>query len=207
MNCQTHPWYCSLILIFCWLIIPLAWADLSDISRIYHATPSLEEFEICWGGGCATRENLTLTSAEWQNVVAAFTHVKDIETERIAISKAVGILEDIVGTKTGTSADRAGTFGNGELLNQLDCNDEAINSTTYMRLMKSQNLIKFHDILDIRTRKFFFTGWPHSTAVIKDQQGKLFAVDAWFFDNGESATIIPFEQWKSGWKPPKSRAE
>ena len=131
--------------------------------------------------------------------------VIDAEQERNLIAMAIGAFEMIVGSKTGTATDLAGTFGNADFPGQMDCNDEAINSTTYIRLMRQNGLIKFHEPEDMRTRNFFFTGWPHSTAVIRETaSGKRFAVDSWFYDNGMPATIVPFQVWKSGYYPEDS---
>lgn len=183
-----------------------AQADLKDIYRIYHAPLSLTAFEICQGGGCAHSDLVQLTPSEWDKVLQLFTpQAETAEQERTLIADAIGMLEDIVGTKIGTSADRAGTFGNSDYPHQQDCNDEAINSTTYMRLMQQSGLIRFHTILDTRTRKFFFTGWPHSTAVIRENDTQaVFAVDSWFYDNGHAATIVPMAQWKDGYIPEDS---
>ncbi|WP_245652745.1 hypothetical protein [Methylophilus rhizosphaerae] len=181
-------------------------ADLQDINRIYHTEPSLAAFEICQGGGCAHSDMLQLSQPEWENVLRIFTSQSETaEQERARIAAAIGMLEDIVGTKTGTAADRAGTFGNSEYQHQQDCNDEAINSTTYMRLMQQAGLIRFHTILDTRTRKFFFSGWPHTTAVIRENDSNAeYAVDSWFYDNGHPATIVPMAQWKDGYIPEDS---
>jgi len=186
--------------------IPLAHADLNDINRIYHSTPTLAAFEICQGGGCAQFDQLSLTPAEWDNVTRHFVPLPaNAQAEREAISQAIGVLEDMVGTKVGTAADRAGTFNNGAYQHQQDCNDEAINSTTYMRLMHQAGLIRFHRILDTRTRKFFLTGWPHSAAVIQDVENHAeYAVDSWFYDNSYPATIVPMAQWKEGYIPEDS---
>lgn len=185
---------------------PAAWADLNDINRIYHATPSLASFDICQGGGCLQFDTLSLSAAEWENITRLFTPFPhSAEAERAAIAQAIGVLEDIVGTKTGTAADRAGTFNNSDYQHQQDCNDEAINTTTYMRLMQQAGLLRFHRILDTRTRKFFFTGWPHSSAAIQDIESKAeYAVDSWFYDNGYPATIVPMAQWKDGYIPTDS---
>ncbi|WP_232410922.1 hypothetical protein [Methylophilus sp. 5] len=186
--------------------IHIARADLHDINRIYHSTPSLAAFEVCQGGGCAQFDVLSLTPAEWNNVTRLFTPLpQTAETEREAIAQAIGVLEDIVGTKVGTAADRAGTFNNRAYQHQQDCNDEAINSTTYMRLMQQAGLIRFHRILDTRTRKFFLTGWPHSAAVIQALESNAeYAVDSWFYDNSYPATIVPMAQWKKGYIPEDS---
>jgi len=53
--------------------------------------------------------------------------------ERNQISDVVGLLEKIVGAEIVASGDRASTFNNSKYSGQLDCNDEAINTTTYIR--------------------------------------------------------------------------
>lgn len=199
---------------FCLWILN-AEAAVSDINRIYHVTPMLEGFDVCSGGGCAEIKHVSLSQAEWQKIVLIFNQASQVDNqkqtakaaaqEREQISKAVGMMEEIVGVKAGTSTDRAGTFDNSSYPGQLDCNDEAINTTTYMRLMAQNGLIKLHEIEDMRTRNFFFTGWPHTTAVIHEvATGHRYAVDSWFYDNGVPATIVPFEQWKSGYVPDDS---
>ena len=194
----------------------VALADLVAMTTIFHETPSLEHFNICWGGGCETVSLVSITAAEWQSVADVFTQNVNIlntstlalnsaEQERSNIAIAIGMLETIVGQKTGTSEDKAGTFDNSAYSGQLDCNDEAINATTYMRLLTQAGFIKLHVIEDIRTRNFFFTGWPHTTAVIHEvKTGERYAVDSWFYDNGHPATIVPFSLWKSGYKPADS---
>jgi hypothetical protein len=114
-------------------------------------------------------------------------------------------MEKVVGAKNGTTTDHAGTFDNADFPGQLDCNDEAINTTTYMRLLKSNGFMRFHEVEDTRTRNFFFTGWPHTTAVIREiKTGERFAVDSWFYDNGHAATIVPFAKWKANYQPEDS---
>lgn len=209
MNYPIPPLLFSVMLALTALSVEAAF---SDISRIYRETPGLNGFDVCSGGGCAVVERVSLTQEEWQKVVNIFiptestlTNAQAAELERRRISKAVGVLETIVGVKTSTSTDRAGTFNNSKFSGQLDCNDEAINTTTYMRLMRKLDLIKLHEIEDMRTRNFFFNGWPHSTAVIRAiKSGDRYAVDSWFYNNGAPATIVPFALWESGFIPPDS---
>ena len=171
------------------------------MSRIFHSTPTLGAFEICHSGGCADVSVVALSAEEWQQVSAVFANnAQNAAEERSQIATAIGVLETLVGEKTGTAGDLAGTFGNSHYKGQLDCNDEAINSTTYMRLLASNGLMLLHAIEDTRTRNFFFTGWPHSTAVIHEiASGERFAVDSWFYDNGHAAILVPFALWKSGY--------
>lgn len=183
-----------------------AQADLNNVTRIFHQTPTLGQFEVCQGGGCLETNQLSINDAEWRGVMQIFnSKATSAEEERLQIAKAIGEFERIVGSKNGTAADLAGTFFDGKLAGQLDCNDEATNTTTYMRLLKSNGFMQFHEIEDTRTRNFFFTGWPHTTAVIRDiKSGERYAVDSWFYDNGKPATIVAFAKWKANYKPDDS---
>ena len=62
--------------------------------------------------------------------------------------------------------------------------------------------MRWHTVEDRATRGWFFRGWPHTTAVIRDKRsGQLYAVDSWFLDNGKPPFILPLEKWKDGWDP------
>jgi hypothetical protein len=203
MKSRISLWLCEL-----WLCLSCApvFADMADINRIFRATPQLDALEICHGGGCAKLSQTNLTQAEWDQIARIFSPMPmDASTERALIAKAIAKFEVLVGNKVGTHLDKAGTFNNSQFTGQQDCNDEAINTTTYIRLLVQAGLVKFHEVEDTRTRHFFFSGWPHTTAVIRqlDNQDR-YAVDSWFFDNGQPATIVPFEIWKDGYIPESS---
>ncbi len=207
MSCRTRQLFCKLFFVSVLIgFSQCANADIHEMSRIFHSPVSLSSFEICHSGGCADVSPVSLSDEEWQQVRAVFANnAQNAAEERAQIAQAIGVLETLVGNKIGTSGDLAGTFANLKLKGQLDCNDEAINSVTYMRLLKSDGLMLLNEIEDTRTRGFFFNGWPHTTAVIHDiKTGERFAVDSWFYDNGHAATIVPFALWKSGYKPADS---
>jgi hypothetical protein len=201
MSFQISRIFFSLIILS---VKQTAFAEFEDIQRIYRQTPHLNQFEVCHSNGCAKVSQLALDDADWQQVERLFDQpVNNAIQEREKISKAIGLFEEVVGLKTGTSGDLAGTFN--MAYGQLDCNDEAINTTTYMRLLKQAGYMRFHEIEDLRTRNFFFTGWPHTTAVINETlTGERFAVDSWFYDNGYPATIVPFKVWKANFRPADS---
>lgn len=203
MSFRIVRWCCSLLLV---ISVTGVHAEMADINRIFRQTPNLDHMEICHGGGCARLSQVQLTQAEWNQVTRLFAPLpEDAEHERLLIARAVGQLETLVGAKNGTVGDKAGTFNNSQFPGQLDCNDESINTTTYLRLLIQAGLVRWHTVEDTRTRHFFFSGWPHSTAVIRQtDSGKLYAVDSWFYDNGHPATIVPFELWKDGFVPADS---
>ncbi|MFT7228318.1 MAG: hypothetical protein ACI8PW_000903 [Methylophilaceae bacterium] len=76
------------------------------------------------------------------------------EDERERGVKAIGLLEATVDDKVGKSADRVGTFDNSAYSGQQDCNDEAINATSYFRLLKHAGYLTLHAIEDMRTSNF-----------------------------------------------------
>lgn len=191
------------------IILPLmARADATVMSRVLREVPAPQQFSFCWGGTCAEVLRVQLSEEEWSQVRELFNpRAESAEQERTIIAKAIGLLEIFVGTKTGTSGDRAGTFGNSAYPGQLDCNDEATNSTNYLRMLRSDGLLQFHDVLDTSTRGGFLFFGRHSTAVLGERAGgKKFAVDSWFYDNGQPAVVLPLDVWSAGWKPGNSVA-
>lgn len=197
--------------LFCSLLIVLpvvASADATLMTRVLYEKPTPRQFSFCWGGTCAEVRQVGLSVEEWSRVRELFDPLPEsAEQERAVISKAIGLLESIVGPKTGTDGDRAGTFGNSAYPGQLDCNDEAANSSSYLRMMQADGLLKFHEVLDTTTRGGFLIFGRHTTAVIGERAtGKRYAVDSWFYDNGKPAVVLPLEVWSGGWKPGNSSA-
>lgn len=204
MNYRTsRSWYSQTLTLSLLAAALTASADAGVMTRTLRQIPSPQHFDFCWGGTCAAVETVELSQAEWAQVRALFDPLPaDAAAERAAIAQAIGLLETIVGRKTGTAGDRAGTFGNSAWPGQLDCNDEATNSTTYMRMMQTDGLIRLHTILDTKTRGGILIFGRHSTAVIGETAtNQRFAVDSWFYDNGHPAVILPLETWQTGWKP------
>ena len=133
-----------------------------------------------------------LTSDEWREIQRLFRPPADnaIE-ERRRLSIAVGRCETFVGRKLETSDDRGGTFEAFGYQGQLDCVDEATNTTTFLRMLEHGGLLKWHVALA--------TGWPHSTAtVIEVSSGGSYAVDSWVLDNGRDPLVVPLENWILG---------
>ncbi|MCX7626905.1 MAG: hypothetical protein N2Z69_00585 [Methylophilaceae bacterium] len=191
------------------LFFPLvALADAQAMTRVLKETPAPQQFSFCWGGTCAEVVRVHLGAEEWAQVRDLFDPAPDsAEQERTVVSQAIGLLERIVGPKTGTAGDRAGTFGNGAWPGQLDCNDEATNTTTYLRMMQHDGLLKFHQVLDTTTRGGFLIFGRHSSAVIAERaSGERYAVDSWFYDNGQPAVVLPLKLWSGGWRPADSSA-
>lgn len=176
-----------------------AYLDGREIGR-----PTVQSFRHCQDYGCRVKYEVGLSAGEIRPVKKIFTPPpKTPEKERAAIARAIGAFERIVGKKTKTAQDQAGTFrktGPG----QLDCVDESTNTTVYLLLLKEKGWLKFHEVAAPASRVPIINAgrWPHQTAVIRETAtGGLFAADSWFHDNGADAEIVPLERWKDGWKP------
>ncbi|HED16147.1 MAG TPA: hypothetical protein ENI64_04930 [Gammaproteobacteria bacterium] len=164
-------------------------------------SPDRARFSVCYNHSCDTVVTQSLSAAEWSGIQTLFNPPATTpEQERSSIAKAIAQMEQLVGRKTGTDRDKGknleGLFSDG----QMDCIDESTNTTSYLRMMVSDGLIHWHSIEDRRTRYPSIISWPHTTAVIKDQQsGALYAVDSWFYENGRQPVIMPMQEWKAGW--------
>jgi hypothetical protein len=170
------------------------------------AAPSDSAFTHCSQYGCKRLTPLTLDPQDWTGIETAFgPPALSAAEEREKIKQTIGYLERLIGPRTGTQTDVAGTFrriGQG----QLDCVDESTNTTSYLLLLKERGLLNFHDVggPDTRFPLIHAGRWPHQTAVMTDRQTQTaYAVDSWFHDNGKPAEIVTLENWKEGWKPDK----
>jgi hypothetical protein len=166
----------------------------------YQAIPRQDAVPYCYGYGCRIREKYALTEDEWARVATPFQETAmSAAQEREKIHAATAIYEAVTGERFQTHMDRGGTFpGVGEK-GQLDCTDEAFNTTTLLYLLQEANFLQFHTLRGPASR---LSLWPHTTAVIiEHDSGQSFAVDSWFGASGAGAHIVPLSQWKKGWHP------
>lgn len=185
---------------------------MSDI-----AAPTPERFTHCYDYGCQKRAYVALSAETQKNLKQNFKPTaKTSEQEKRQIETAIKIFEDDIGAAVGTKNDKRGTFrlyqdGDASTRSfQQDCIDESTNTTIYLGLMEQMGLLKFHKPIFPANRQPFLSGspWWHQTAVMKDlESGEKYAVDSWFRDNGHPAFVVPLQEWKDGWLPPKLPSE
>ena len=172
------------------------------------AQPERAKIAHCFAYGCQKISHVSLTDKEWKHIARIFKpKAKTSEAERKQIAKAIGLFERIIGPKDGTQGDIAGTFRETGP-HQLDCVDESTNTTSYLALLESEGLLRFHQVNGptMRVPIIHAGRWPHQTAVITDTTTSTpYAVDSWFQDNGSDADIIDLKTWKDGWKPESVR--
>lgn len=171
--------------------------------RNFIGFPSPEAFSVCHDLSCHSVSDVSLTPAEWQQVSRIFQPAaQNADAERQQIAAAIALLEDLVGNKTGTAGDKAKNNLLVSRYGQLDCIDEATNTSVYLRMMDNAGFFSWHRAAP-RTSRGPLTGQvPHNTAtIIETDSQKRYAVDAWFFANGQPPAIVLLKSWKQGWRP------
>jgi len=171
--------------------------------------PTPERFSVCFDHSCRSIVTRSFTSREWQQMTAPLRQpATSAAAERSAIAQAIALMEQLVGEKTGTAGDRGGNLAGFGQQGQMDCIDESNNTTTYLQLLQRDGLLRHHVLQDRTTRFGLSAGMPHTTAVILDvATQRRYAVDSWFFDNGEPPVIMLLEDWEAGWRPDGDRHE
>ncbi len=183
-------------------VSPLAQADVFVRDDII-TSPTASAFSICFDHDCDSLSQLHFSAEQWNSISKLFAPVADNPAdERLLMAKAISKLEKMTGKMIGTDRDIGGTFPAMGKEGQMDCIDESINTTTYLRMLAAAGFLKWHTVEDRAARGLFIFQWPHSSAVVRDTQADTyFVVDSWFHDNGQPPVIIPLDTWKSGWKP------
>lgn len=166
--------------------------------------PAPGRFSVCSEHTCHKITQVSLAPAQWQQVRDQFSPpAESAADERTRIARAIALMETLVGPLAGTANDKGRNFKGVGTEGQMDCIDESTNTTSYLTMMAQDGLITHHSVEDRVTRGYVIFGWPHTTAVIRDNEsGERYAVDSWFLDNGEPPFILPLQVWHDGWEPP-----
>jgi len=167
--------------------------------------PSPDKFSVCLDHSCYTVMTQAISEQSWSSVNDPLKiPAESAAQERLAIAKALARMEIIVGKQTGTDADQGGNWPGFGHAGQMDCIDESTNSTTYLRMLEKEGYLNHHRVVGRATRFGIFVGAPHTTAVIQENDSQTrYAVDSWFFDNGESPVVVKLSEWRAGWRPGK----
>jgi hypothetical protein len=194
------------ILLFCCLLVLSACAGGQGMSMApyEYADANPHNFVLCHGFGCSSKTRVELTKAEWKAVSAPLRRkAKTAVAERQNIAKAIGLMEKHVTVASGLKADsgQARTFEKDQA--QMDCIDEAINTTHYLEFFAAQDLFKFHRVHEPVHRGYFINGvYPHNSAAVEETMtGQVYVIDSYYFDAGTPASVVPLNVWLAEWRP------
>ncbi len=169
--------------------------------------PSLAEFTVCHGFGCRLREAIRIEPFAWEEVANLFEpKPSSAADERKRLARAIALLEVKIGAAIGTSTDEAAADTFGGKPEQLDCIDETVNTTTYLRLLANEGLMRWHSVGTAAQRGsisgFRYNDFITNTAVITEKEtGVAFAVDSYFYANAREPKIMPLPEWRENWRP------
>ena len=165
--------------------------------------PQVSDFEVCVSSGCRKLSQLAYNSNEWESICAIFKSAPTNPVdERKRIMIAIAKMEQMVGSKNGTSGDAARNHRPRGVGKQLDCLAEAANTTVALLLFEKENLLRYHTVGHPQHRGFLHGQMPHNAASIyENATGDHYVVDSWFFKNGELPICVPVKEWKAGYDP------
>ncbi|PPE79842.1 hypothetical protein C3941_12230 [Kaistia algarum] len=154
----------------------------------------------CHGYGCAMRSPVRLSGGDLATLRRMLASGSGSPSaERAAIGRADQWFERLAGRQTGTSKDGAkDVYQLFTPPSEIDCVDEATNTTTLLNLIQSRGWLRHHKVGSIDRRGFLVDGrYPHHTATIRDKSsGVVWVVDSWVRANGEPPDIKPLSVWK-----------
>jgi hypothetical protein len=182
------------------ILIGLAGTAEADwYSRGHGRAPTLDEIFVCHGYTCRIVTSVHFGADDIARIAAPLAGgARDAAAERQAISRVVQTFETIVGARVGTANDLPGMqFGKGAD-DQMDCIDEATNTTSLLLFLAKHGYLRHHRVEAPSARGFFVDGrYPHNTAVLTDQSsGEKWAIDSWPRANAKPPVIMPLAEWK-----------
>ena len=152
---------------------------------------------VCYGFSCKIRQIVSITPSEWRSVVGWFDETATTpEDERQQIRQAIGWMEVVVSRYTPTHLDKGMNLENRpvDMIGQMDCIDESINTTTYLTLFEQQGRLHWHRVTDRAYRGSLFDA--HWAAQVEQvDNGVNYVVDSWFQDNGMLPYIAKSAEW------------
>ena len=162
---------------------------------------SLSNIPVCYDFGCKQRSVVNLPLNEWEGVTGWFEPVAASPAEeRDQIKRAIGWMEVLIGRHTPTHRDLAFDLppvddASHLFPGQQDCIDEAVNTTTYLRLLEQYGLLKHHTVIEQAYRQAIFD--QHWAGQIRENQsGERYVVDSWFQPNGYLPVIQASKDWE-----------
>lgn len=174
------------------------------LPRSWYAThdgvpPGREKMVVCHGFGCHLKTTVAFSAADMKalgEILAAGSATP--EAEREAIARAVQWQEKRVAPTVGSANDVGGFSVDGAgVPGQMDCIDEATNTTSLLLVAERNGLLKHHAVRSPVARGFFLDGrYPHATAVVAEiKTGKTFAIDSWPRANGLAPDVMSLDRW------------
>jgi hypothetical protein len=160
-----------------------------------------QDVTICYNYGCAVQAQVTFNFEDLAELDALFADVDNAALERGSIQLAVGFMNRVAGKQTPIHNDKGGNYDDNGVDGRMDCIDHSRTTTAYLKFMAARGLLHFHRVLEPIRRAPLLVNDHWSARIEEIASGEQYAVDSWFFDNGEPASIFPLKEWLKGAEP------
>jgi hypothetical protein len=161
--------------------------------RDYGGTmPKSNTVYVCHGSGCKYKTRFRFSPQDIDALSRIFAGASSPPDERARIAQAIAWAERRVCKTAGTCQDRP-QAGWTSIRGQLECVDESMNATSYLLLIQSHRLLKYHKVIT-PLHRFSFGTFPHWGARLAATDGE-FIVDSFFRANGEKPDVLPVYVW------------
>ncbi|MDP2878322.1 MAG: hypothetical protein Q8N74_02175 [Sulfuricella sp.] len=160
-----------------------------------------DEVSICYNYDCAVTAKVDLRAYQLRAARRLLLRAMDTVEERKAISLVIGLFEVAAGRQTPTWADKGRNVNDDGVDGRMDCIDESANATAYLHLLEGRGWLKYHRVLEPVKRAPILVNDHWAARIVEKKTGREFAVDSWFFDNGQPAFVVLLEEWRDGAEP------
>ena len=181
---------------------------LSGILLLCALTAVAEEsVSICYNYGCLAQAKIVYDDSQMDALGRLLGNARDAAQERAALATAVGLLLGWAGEQSPIKADRGGNYADDGVDGRMDCVDHSTTTTRLLRMMAGRGWLRFHRVLDPVRRPYLLISTHYSAQIEEVAPVKVgdlparYAVDSWFFDNGQPAAVMPLARWLSGEDP------
>lgn len=152
---------------------------------------------VCSGFDCNYKTRLDLGEAENDRFARIMAGGESSpEAERAAVAKAVSYYEELGATAIGARDHAKSDITQSRVKGQMDCIDESTNTRSLLRYLAARGMLRHHRVERNVSRGFLLDGrYPHSTAVLRDPQGRRWAIDSWYEPTGGAPDVMPLDEW------------
>jgi len=159
------------------------------------------EVTICYNYDCAVQAIVKIDTDDTLQLSLLFADVDSAPQERESIRLAMGYMNRIAGKQTPVFNDKGGNDNEEGVNGRMDCIDHSRSTTAYLRFIEARGWLQFHRVLEPVHRAPLLVNDHWSARIEEINSGEQYAVDTWFLDNGEPATIYPVREWLKGAAP------
>lgn len=160
--------------------------------------PRADRIYVCHAFGCARKTAVDYSAKDLATLRRILAKGRTSQAaERKAIAEAVAWSERKTGPVVGSENDVGGyDLQNSGVPGQMDCIDEATNTTSLLLLAEGRGYLSHHTVSRPVARGFFLDGrYPHATAVVRSSDGAAFAIDSWPQSNGKLPVVQDLDAW------------